>query len=368
MHRIIRALEVRVLPPFLVYEGDNCHAEGDVGHDHGDAGHDHSDAANDHVDEGDDEGNHDIHSEGDHGHYDPHKQNWVMMRFKGVAVFSKVDLRSGYHQLKVKETDAPKTAFRTRYEHFEFLVMPFGLTNAPAVFMDLMNKIFHAYLDQFVIVFIDDILVYSGNKEEHANHLRIVLWTLREKQLYAKFNKCDFWLDQVPVLGHVVSAAEVKPERQRPTRLLNPLPIPEWKWDHVMMNFLFGLPSTPLGHDGIWVIIDRLTKTAKFISVRVTFTLDQLAKILKEVGMHNHHWSSLRITSNNYYSSIGMAPYEALYGRPCRTLVCWNEVGERKLLGPKLVQQTTDTVKLIRENLKTALDRQKTYPDKQRRD
>ncbi|GJR78917.1 reverse transcriptase [Tanacetum coccineum] len=113
--------------------------------------------------------------------------------------------RSGYHQLRVKEQDVSKTAFRTRYGH-EFLVMPIGLTNAPAVFMDLMNRVFHEYLDRFVIVFIDDILVYSKTREKHEDHLRIVLEILRQKKLYAKFPKCDFWLGQVAFLGHIVSA------------------------------------------------------------------------------------------------------------------------------------------------------------------
>ena len=108
------------------------------------------------------------------------------------AVFSKIGLRSGYYQLRVKEVDVPKTAFRTRYGHYEFLVMPFGLTNAPAAFMDLMNRVFRPYVDQFVVVFIDDILVYSKDAQEHEQHLRIVLETLREKKLYAKLNKCDF--------------------------------------------------------------------------------------------------------------------------------------------------------------------------------
>ena len=123
----------------------------------------------------------------------------------GTKIFSKIDLRSGYHQLKAREEDVPKTAFRTRYGHYEFLVMPFGLTNAPAAFMDLMNRVFEDYLDKFVIVFIDDILIYSRSQEEHAEHLALVLKRLQDKQLYAKFKKCEFWLDKVVFLGHVVS-------------------------------------------------------------------------------------------------------------------------------------------------------------------
>nr|GEX13128.1 DNA/RNA polymerases superfamily protein [Tanacetum cinerariifolium] len=124
----------------------------------------------------------------------------------GAKFFSKIDLKSGYHQLRVKEQDIPKTAFCTRYGHYEFLVMPFGLTNAPALFMDLMNRIFHEYLDKFVIVFIDDILVYSKTKEEHEEHLRIMLGTLCQEKLYAKFSKCEFWFGQVAFFGHIVSA------------------------------------------------------------------------------------------------------------------------------------------------------------------
>ena len=123
----------------------------------------------------------------------------------GATTFSKIDLRSGYHQLKIRNEDIPKTAFRTRYGHYEFLVMSFGLTNAPAAFMDLMNRVFEDYIDKFVIVFIDDILVYSKSREEHEQHLRLVLERLKEKQLYAKFKKCEFWLDKVVFLGHVVS-------------------------------------------------------------------------------------------------------------------------------------------------------------------
>ena len=109
----------------------------------------------------------------------------LFYQLQGARVFSKIDLRSSYHQLKIRSEDVPKTAFRTRYGHYEFLVMPFGLTNALAVFMDLMNRIFQPYLDQFLIVFIDDILIYSGSKEDHEEHLRVVLQILRENQLYA---------------------------------------------------------------------------------------------------------------------------------------------------------------------------------------
>ena len=139
----------------------------------------------------------------------------------GSRVYFKIDLRSGYHQLRVRENDVSKTAFRTRYGHYEFLVMPFGLTNAPAAFMDLMNRVFSLYLDKFVIVFIDDILVYSCSSEEHAKHLRTVLQILRERQLYAKFTKCHFWLDKVAFLGHVISAEGISLDPQKIEAIVN---------------------------------------------------------------------------------------------------------------------------------------------------
>ncbi|GJU92783.1 putative reverse transcriptase domain-containing protein [Tanacetum coccineum] len=129
-------------------------------------------------------------------------------QLQGSSVYSKIDLRSGYHQLRVRDEDIPKTAFRTRYGHYEFQVMPFGLTNAPAVFLDLMNRVCKPYLDKFVIVFIDDILIYSRNKEEHANHLRIILELLKKEKLYAKFSKCDFWIRIMQFLGHLIDCQE----------------------------------------------------------------------------------------------------------------------------------------------------------------
>ncbi|WVZ75840.1 hypothetical protein U9M48_023864 [Paspalum notatum var. saurae] len=126
-------------------------------------------------------------------------------QLQGACVFSKIDLRSGYHQMKIRPFDIPKTAFITRFGLYEYTVMSFGLTNAPAYFMNLMNKVFMEYLDKFVVVFIDDILIYSKTEEEHEEHLRLVLQKLREHKLYAKLSKCEFWLDQVPFLGHIVS-------------------------------------------------------------------------------------------------------------------------------------------------------------------
>ncbi|GJV13370.1 retrotransposon protein, putative, ty3-gypsy subclass [Tanacetum coccineum] len=127
------------------------------------------------------------------------------------SVYSKIDLRSGYHQLRVRDEDIPKTTFRTRYRHYEFQVMSFGLTNAPVVFMDLMNRVCKPYLDKFVIVFINDILFYSRNKEAYANHLRIILELLKKEKLYAKFSKCDFWIRIGQFLGHLLDSKDFSP-------------------------------------------------------------------------------------------------------------------------------------------------------------
>ncbi|GKB40968.1 putative reverse transcriptase domain-containing protein [Tanacetum coccineum] len=127
-------------------------------------------------------------------------------QLQGSSVYLKIDLRSGYHQLRVREEDIPKTTFRNQYGHYEFQVMPYGLTNAPAVFMDLMNRVCKAYLDKIVIVFIDDILIYSKNKKEHEDHLKVILELLKTEELYAKFSKCEFWIPKVQFLGHVIDS------------------------------------------------------------------------------------------------------------------------------------------------------------------
>ncbi|KAJ9542547.1 hypothetical protein OSB04_029053 [Centaurea solstitialis] len=690
-------------------------------------------------------------------------------QLQGAKYFSKIDLRSGYHQLKVREEDIPKTAFQTRYGHYEFLVMSFVLTNAPAAFMDLMNRVCKPYLDEFVIVFIDDILIYSKTAEEHGEHLRKVLEMLKREQLYAKFSKCEFWLKEVQFLGHIVTqegikvdpakieaikdwespkspsevrsflglagyyrrfiehfsaiatpltaltkkdvkfewtstcerafnnlkgkltsapiltlpngtdgfvvycdasklglgcvlmqdrkviayasrklkvhelnypthdmelaavvfalkiwrhylygvkcqiytdhkslqyllnqkelnmrqrrwiellsdydceilyhpgkgnvvadalsrkggkvkpgivdsrmgivayrislvpdlksevrecqekalkeenlkserlvgfvdtlvsdaeglkcfgnriwipklgdlrkkilveahkskysvhpgtnkmyhglmqsywwpgmkkdiayfvercvtCLQVKIEHQRPYGKLQQLPIPEWTWEHVTMDFVTKLPRTPKGYDTIWVIVDRLSKSAHFLPMKETYSMERLARlyIAEIVRLHgtpvsivsdrdarftSTFWQSFQremgtrvnlstayhpqtdgqnertiqtledmlracvldfggswedhlpliefAYNNSYHSSIEAAPYEILYGRKCRTPLCWNEVGEKQLAGPEVVQITSDKINQVRERLKMARDRQKSYADKRRKD
>nr|GEW37545.1 putative reverse transcriptase domain-containing protein [Tanacetum cinerariifolium] len=139
-------------------------------------------------------------------HYPLPRIDDLFVQLQGSSVYSKIDLRSGYHQLRVHEEDIPKTAFRTCYGDYEFQVMPFGLTNASAVFIDLMNRVCKPYLDEFVIVFIDDILIYSKNKKEHEEHLKAIIEFLKKEELYAKFLKCEFWIPKVQFLGHVIDS------------------------------------------------------------------------------------------------------------------------------------------------------------------
>ncbi len=145
-------------------------------------------------------------------------------QMKGASAFSKIDLRSGYHQLKIRESDIPKTTFRTRYGLYEYTVMSFGLMNAPAYFMYLMNKVFIKYLDKFVVVFIDDTLIFSKTEEEHEKHLRMVLEKLRSNRLYAKFSNCEFWLTEVAFLGHVISAGGIVVDPSKVKDVLNWMP------------------------------------------------------------------------------------------------------------------------------------------------
>ncbi|KAI3695283.1 hypothetical protein L1987_78278 [Smallanthus sonchifolius] len=548
----------------------------------------------------------------------------------GASWFSKINLRSGYHQLKVREEDIPKTAFRTRYGHFEFRVMSFRLTNAPAAFMDLMNRVSQPMLDRSVIVFIVDILIYSKNEGDHACHLKEVLEALKKEKLYAKFSKYAFWLREVQFLGHVINpndimvdpakimtvrewnipktpteirsffrlagyyrrfiqdfskiaspltkltrkeglgcvlmqrgrvisnasrqlkiheanypthnlelaavvfalkiwrhylygvkgdgwnylkdydceiiyhpgkenvvaddlsrkdvptpirvkacqliatsdvmreikraqdealieenikkermvgqqdkleyntlgvrtrfgwdywwpgmkhevtkyvskcltCSQVKAEHQKPYGNIQPLDIPEWKWEHITMGFITKLPRTAKGHDTIWIIVDHLTKSAHFLPIRETFLSERLAEVfINEIvarhGMpliivsdrdtrftsrfwkrfHEAMGNRLNISTafhpqtdgqsertiqtledmlhaciidfgdswdshlplaafsynNSHHTTIGMPPYEMLYGRRCRTPVCWGEIGQKELGSLEVVRET----------------------------
>ncbi|GJT67188.1 putative reverse transcriptase domain-containing protein [Tanacetum coccineum] len=459
--------------------------------------------------------------------------NDLFNQLQGSSTYSKIDLRSGYHQLRFRDEDIPKTAFRTWYGYYEFQVMPFGLTNAHAVFMDLMNRVFKPYLDKFMIVFIDDILIYSRNKEEYIDYLRIILELLKKEKLYAKFSKCDFWISIVQYLGHVIDSqginvdpakieavknwaspttptevhqflgladydceiryhpgkvnvvanalsrkerikplrvralvmtlhpklpsqileaqtkaikeenikaenlrgmdkafedlnklywwpnmkaiiaeyvgkcltcSRVKAECQKPSGLLIQLEIPTWKWERITMGFVTKLPKTSSKHDTIWVIVDRLTKSAHFIPTRATDSMETLTRLyIKEiVSRHgvpisiisdrdshftSRFWQSLQNVlgtqldmstayhpetdgqsertiqtledmlracvidfgkdwerhlplvefsyNNSDHASIKAAPFEALYGRKCRSPVCRAEVGDiLKRVGP----------------------------------
>lgn len=142
-------------------------------------------------------------------------------QLKGAKVFSKIDLQSGYNQIRVREQDIKKTAFSTRYGHYECKVMSFGLTNAPACFMETMNSMLHPYLDNFVVIFIDDIVIYSKTEEDHARHLRIVLETVRQHKFYAKLKKCEFWLSEVGFLGHIINQHGISVDPSKISTVVN---------------------------------------------------------------------------------------------------------------------------------------------------
>nr|GEV76162.1 reverse transcriptase domain-containing protein [Tanacetum cinerariifolium] len=475
-------------------------------------------------------------------------------QLQGSSVYSKIDLRSGYHQIKVREEDIPKTAFRTRYGHYEFQVMPFGHTNAPAVFMDLMNRMCKPYLDKSVIVFIDDILIYSKSKEDHAKHLKLTLELLKKEELYAKFSKCEFWLSKknvkfdwsekaeatfqllkqklcsalilalpegsenfvvycdashkglhavlmqgekviacasrqlriheknytthdlelgakgerggrclepkgkikplrvralvltiglnLPVqilnaqveeikeknfrtedlcelimheshklkysihpgsdkmyqdlrklywwpnmkakistyVSKCLTCAKVKADCQKPSGLLVQPVILVWKWENITMDFVTKLPKTSTGQDTIWVIVDRLTNSAHFLPMKENGSMEKLTRqYLKEVVSRHEvlvliisdrdswdrHLPLVEFSYNNsYYTSIKVAPFEALYGRKCRSPIYWAEVGDTQLTSPEIIHETTEKIIQIKKRIQAARDRQKSYANR----
>ncbi|GJU10302.1 putative reverse transcriptase domain-containing protein [Tanacetum coccineum] len=367
----------------------------------------------------------------------------------------------------------------TRYGHFEFQVMSFGLTNVPAVFMDLMNRVCKPYLDKFVIVFIDDILIHSKNDEEHEKHLRIILELLKEEKLYAKFSKCDFWLDSVQFMGHVMdySGVHVDPAKIEAIKSwAAPTTPTEYEWgseeEEAFQTLKQKLCSAPIlalsegtedfvvyydaslkgygvvlmqrekviAHASrqlkvheentlltIWntvsswkgnVVADALSHKERDKPLRVRALMmtvhNNLPKQIREAQKEamkrknealrtnldmstaykpqtdgqsemtiqtledmlracvidfrsswDHHLPLVEFSYNNsYHASIKVAPYEALYGRKCRSPICWSEVGDSQLTGPELIRDTTEKIVQIKNCLLAARGRQKSYADK----
>ncbi|GJV62257.1 putative reverse transcriptase domain-containing protein [Tanacetum coccineum] len=313
-------------------------------------------------------------------------------KLRGACPFLKIDFRSGYHQLRVHEDDIPKTAFRTRYGHFEFTVMPFGLTNAPAVFMDLMNRVCKPYLDKFVIVFIDDILIYSKTKEDHEVHLRLVLELLRKEKLYAKFSKCEFWLQEVHFLGHMVNQSGIHVDPGKIEAVKN------WKAPTTSSEIrsflgLAGVKGMILAAQGEAfnqenVLAKRLHSLDQQMERKGNGSLYFMDRIwvasLERCensklwmrgfkspdfdGSGDVHLPLAEFSYNNsYHTSIQCAPFEALYGRKCRSPMLWAEIEEGSLIGPELVQETTDKVVVYKNEANAAKNHSKSYADNRRR-
>ncbi|WVZ84454.1 hypothetical protein U9M48_031484 [Paspalum notatum var. saurae] len=308
----------------------------------------------------------------------------------GATIFSKIDLRSGYHQIKVRQEDIPKTAFSMRYGLYEYLVMSFGLTNAQAFFMYLMNSVFMNEVDKFVVVFIDDILVYSKNEKEHEEHLRIVLSRLKEHKLYAKFSKSQ---KQDKGMSHIrdeindKKKACFKLDEEGVLWFKNRLVVPKdmelrkkiLDEAHTSM-FTLHLGSNKMYQDQKqkfwWTRMKREIANSAYhpqTSGQVERVNQILEDMLRACALtYSTKWDDCLplaefAYNNSYQKSLGMAPFEALYGRRCRTPLNWYEPGERVTFGPDLVTQAEEQVKFIHSNLKRAQSSQKSYSDKRRR-
>nr|GEV95957.1 hypothetical protein [Tanacetum cinerariifolium] len=293
--------------------------------------------------------------------------NDLFDQLQGSSVYLKIDLRSGYHQLRFRDEDIPNTAFETRYRHYEFQVMSFGLTNAPDVFMDLMNHVCKPYLDKFMIVFIDDILIYSRNKEEHANNLRIIFELIRKE----KFQGLHVDPAKIEAVKNWASPTT-------PTKKLYEAPVlalPEGNDNFVIYYDASyqGLGAVLMQKEKVIAYASRQLKpheenyTTHDLELGAVHVLDQ-----KELNMRQHHW--LEFLADYDYEiryhprkanvvadalSQKAAPFEALYGRKCRSPVCWAEVGDVQLTGPEIIHETTEKIVQIRQRLQAVRDRQR---------
>nr|GEY79330.1 putative reverse transcriptase domain-containing protein [Tanacetum cinerariifolium] len=256
-------------------------------------------------------------------------------QLQGACCFSKIDLRSRYHQLRVREEDIQKTVFRTRYGHFEFTVMSFGLTNAPAVFMDLMNRVCKLYLYKFIIVFIDDILIYSRSEEEHEAHLKTILDLLKEEKLYAKFSKYECWLKEVQFLGHVVNREGIHLDPSKVESVKN------WKTPEspIEIRSFLGLAGYYRRHGVPVSIISDCN--GRFAS--------HLWQALQKALGTKLNMSTAYHPESDGQSERTIQTLEDMLCK-CRSPVIWTEIRESQLTGPKIVQETTE--KIIDESMR----------------
>ncbi|GJW69268.1 putative reverse transcriptase domain-containing protein [Tanacetum coccineum] len=280
-------------------------------------------------------------------------------QLQGSNVYSKIDMRSGYHQLRVREEDIPKTAFKTRYGHYEFQVMPFGLTNAPTIFMDLMNRVCKPYLDKFVIVFIDDILIYSKNKKEHKEHLKAILELLKKDEFQG-----------IHVDPTKIESIKDWESPKMLTEIRQFLGLARYYRRFIEGFSKTAKSMTKLTQKGVkfdWR--DKQEAAFQLLKHKETDPMEKLARMyLKEiVTRHGIPLSIICDCDPSYHTSIKAAPFEALYGRKCRSPLCWAEVGEVQLTGPEIVQETTEKIIQIKQRMQAAHDRQKSYADLKRK-
>nr|GEV62733.1 putative reverse transcriptase domain-containing protein [Tanacetum cinerariifolium] len=277
-------------------------------------------------------------------------------QLQGSSVYSKIDLRSSYHQLQVREEDIPKMAFKTRYGHYEFQAMPFGLTNAPTIFMYLMDQ----------------------NKKEHEEHLKAILELLKE-ELYAKFSKCESWISKVQFLGHVIDSqgihmnpANIKPIKdwaspKTPTEIRKFLGLvgETDPMEKLARMYLKEVVTRHRIHVSIICVHDtRRTKREDYSNSQgyATYLCDRLGK-----GWVNHLPLVEFSCNNSYHASIKATPFNSLYDQKCCSPVCWAEVGEVQLTGPEIVQEITEKIIQIKQIIQAACDRQKSYANFKRK-
>nr|GEZ34529.1 hypothetical protein [Tanacetum cinerariifolium] len=266
----------------------------------------------------------------------------------------------GYHQLRVQEEDIPKTTFRTRYGHFEFTVTPFGLTNKLTIFMDLMNRVYKLYLEKFVIVFIDDILIYSKSEEEHEVHLQTTLDLLKKEKLYAKFSKGDKQEEAIHILMEKLCNAPVLALPVRPNDFVIWIPsvdgvrklimeeaLTTRKWEKITMDLVTKFPKRRSGYDAIWIIVDRLTKSAYFLPIRKDYKTENLARIyINEIVARHGVLVSIILDCDGRFVSHLWQPLQKVLGTKLNMITAYH---------PKIDGQSERTIQTREDMLRACV-------------